>query len=130
MYRKRHGRQHRSSVLKQGSRRGYYEEVRRQLITLVVSEWLINDSAARPNNDDVRSERSAFLPCHQVSRHPRVFRILPSVPWGPVKKYNTVWLTIRLSAIDSNGSSRVPMNFDRSCVNFAFLSFSLDYSCH
>lgn len=54
-----------------------------------------NDSAARPNNDDVRSERSAFLPWHQVSRHPRVFRILLSVPWGPVKR-QTLRSVIRL----------------------------------
>lgn len=79
--------------------------------TLVVSECLVNDSAARPNNDDVRSERSAFLPWHQVSRHPRVFRTLLSVPWGPAKKQ------IDASISDSiggrrDGSIETPKSFE------------------
>lgn len=88
-----------------------------------------NDSAARPNNDDVRSERSAFLPWHQVSRHPRAFRILLSVPWGPAKKQilrSVIPLHVRHETKytdDENFKKYVNMPHFFSLISFFFFLF-------
>lgn len=66
-----------------GGRPGYVVTVARDNINALIGLLSANSAAATPSNDGVRSGRSAFLPWRQVSRNPRAFRTLPSVPWGP-----------------------------------------------
>lgn len=69
-----------------GGRPSYVVTVARDNINALIGLLSANSAAATPSNDGVRSGRSAFLPWRQVSRNPRVFRTLPSVPWGPESK--------------------------------------------